>query len=205
MRASRTACGRNLGLAVAACLCLPTTVRADGLPVAPPLLGGEAASAQDEQRSAPLPLRLEEDEASPVHRIVIPAAVLAKLAGMPLRSTSDTAAATIRSVVAGIALSVAVGCGLVAFRRGRPIRIAAVVLIGLALAGGGGVCRLAPAHADMLPDALFSGRTRPRNPRAEVIDVATLRQGGKVIVELSQDKDGEVVFVVGKQAEPKKQ
>jgi hypothetical protein len=57
----------------------------------------------------------------------------------------------------------------------------------------------------MLPDALFSGRTRPRNPRAEVIDVATLRQGGKVIVELSQNEDGEVVFVVGKQAEPKKQ
>jgi predicted cobalt transporter CbtA len=143
MRASRTACGRNLGLAVAACL-LPTTVLADRLPVAPPLVGGEAASAQDEQRSAPLPLRLEEDEASPVHRIVIPAAVLAKLAGMPLRSTSDTAAATIRSVVAGIALSVAVGCGLVAFRRGRPIRIAAVVLIGLALAGGGGVRRPTP-------------------------------------------------------------
>jgi hypothetical protein len=38
-----------------------------------------------------------------------------------------------------------------------------------------------------------------------VIDVATLRQGGKVIVELSQNEDGEVVFVVGKQAEPKKQ
>ena len=44
MRSSRTACGRNLGLAVAACL-LPATVRADRLPVAPPLLGGEAASA----------------------------------------------------------------------------------------------------------------------------------------------------------------
>lgn len=109
-----------------------------------------------------------------------------------------------RSVVAGLALSLAVGCGLRAFRRGRPTRTAAVVLIGLSLAGGGGACLLSTARAD-IPSFPPPERPRPRVPRLEVIDVATLRQGGRVLVELTADEDDEVVFVVGGKAEPKRE
>lgn len=109
-----------------------------------------------------------------------------------------------RSVVAGLALSLAVGCGLLAFRRGRPTRTAAVVLIGLSLAGGGGACLLSTARAD-IPSFPPPERPRSRGPRLEVIDVATLRQGGRVLVELTADEDDEVVFVVGGKAEPKRE
>ncbi len=111
MRASTISCGPKLILAASACFCLPATGRADVLPFAPRLDVGELAIEEDEKSTPPLPLRLEADDDSPTHRIVIPAAVLAKLADVPLRARHSMSVSTARSVAAGIALSAAVGFG----------------------------------------------------------------------------------------------
>jgi len=205
MRAPRNMCVRTLVLAVAAaCVGLVTPGYADVLPnrLFVPRQGLDLDRDDEAQEAAPLPLRIAADADAATHRIVIPAALIADLADVPLRARRvSEAAATTRSVVAGLALSLAVGCGLLAFRRGRPTRTAAVVLIGLSLAGGGGACLLSTARAD-IPSFPAPERPRPRGPRLEVIDVATLRQGGRVLVELTADEDDEVVFVVGGKAEP---
>ena len=103
MRASTISYGPKLILAVAACFCLPATGRADVLPFAPRLDVGELAIEEDEKSTPPLPLRLEADEDSPTHRIVIPAAVLAILADVPLRARHSMSVSTARSMAAGIA------------------------------------------------------------------------------------------------------
>lgn len=205
MRASTTSCGPGLILVVAAWLCLPATGRPDvPLPDVPPfdqrLDIGELIIEEDEKSSPPLPLRLETDDDSLAHRIVIPASVLAKLAGVPLRARHTTSISTTRSVAAGVALSAALGFGFVAYRRGRAARIAAVMLVGLAAAGGGAL--VSPARADIplgRPE-LFVPVPQPR----EVVDVVTLRQGAKVILELADADDETIVIVLGKKAVPAK-
>lgn len=200
MRASTIPYGPKLILAAAACFCLPATGRADVLPFDPRLDVGELAIEEDEKSSAPLPLRLEADDDSPAHRIVIPAAVLAKLADVPLRARRTTSLSTTRSVAAGIALSAAVGFGFVAYRRGRVARIAAVMLVGLAAAGGGAL--VSPAWADI---PAWPGPFLPvPQPQREVVDVVTLRQGAKVVLELAEADDETIVIVVGKKAVPAK-
>ena len=200
MRASTISCGPELILAAAACFCLPATGRPD---VPPPDLRldiGELAIEEDEKSTLPLPLRREADDDSPTHRIVIPAAVLAKLADVPLRARRTTSVSTTRSVAAGIALSAAVGFGFVAYRRGRVARIAAVMLVGFAAAGGGAL--VSPAWADI---PAWPGPFLPvPQPHREVVDVITLRQGAKVVVELAEADDETIVIVVGKKAVPAK-
>lgn len=201
MRASTPSCGPKLILAAAACFCLPATGRADVLPFAPRLDVGELAIEEDEKSTPPLPLRLEADDDSPTHRIVIPAAVLATLADVPLRARRTTSVSTTRSVAAGIALSAAVAVGFVAYRRGRATRIAAVMLISAAVAGAGGAC-ISSAWAD-IPPGMWRKPRLPQ-PRTEVVDVVTLRQGAKVILELAEADDETIVVVVGKKAVPAK-
>lgn len=199
MRASTTSCGPGLILVVAAWLCLPATGRPD---VPLPDLGldiGELIIEEDEKSSPPLPLRLETDDDSLAHRIVIPASVLAKLAGVPLRARHTTSISTTRSVAAGVALSAALGFGFVAYRRGRAARIAAVMLVGLAAAGGGALVSPAWADIPVWPE-LFVPVPQPR----EVVDVVTLRQGAKVILELADADDETIVIVLGKKAVPAK-
>lgn len=198
MRASTTSCGPGLILVVAAWLCLPATGRPDVLPDLR-LDIGELIIEEDEKSSPPLPLRLETDDDSLAHRIVIPASVLAKLAGVPLRARHTTSISTTRSVAAGVALSAALGFGFVAYRRGRAARIAAVMLVGLAAAGGGALVSPAWADIPVWPE-LFVPVPQPR----EVVDVVTLRQGAKVILELADADDETIVIVLGKKAVPAK-
>ncbi len=187
MRGSRIICGHKLVLAVAAaCFCFPATGHADVWP------GIGILDIEDDaaRESDPLPLRLEVGRAADVHRIRIPAAVLARLADVPLRARRTTSASTARSVAAGIALSLAVGCGFVAYRRGRAPRIAAATLVGLAVAGGGAL--ICPAWADIMPE--FGWRPQPRGVP---VDRVELRQGGRVILELTEADDEAIVMVVG--------
>jgi hypothetical protein len=200
MRASTISCGPKLILAAAACFCLPATGRADVLPFAPRLDVGELAIEEDEKSTPPLPLRLEADDDSPTHRIVIPAMVLATLADVPLRARHSMSVSTTRSVAAGITLSAAVGFGFVAYRRGRATRIAAVMLIGAAVAGAG-AC-VSPAWADIPPGRPW--RILPVPQPREVVDVVTLRQGANVVLELAEADDQTIVIVVGKKAGPAK-
>lgn len=177
----------------AICLCLPATVLADR--AAP----DELPTAVAPQRSEPLALVVVEEAEAPTHRIVIPQAVLAKLAG-DLPGVDTVASATpARSIVAALALSAAVACGLVAFRRGRADRLAAVLLCGLSLAGAGALLAGGPALADIPAFDGPSPRPRPR-PFAGRPESVTLAQGGKVILEIGEDGNEAVVLVVGKPA-----
>lgn len=199
MRAATILCGPKLILVAAVCFCLPATGRPDMLPFDLRLDIGELAIEEDEKSLPPLPLRLETDDDSSAHRIVIPAAVLAKLAGVPLRARHTTSVSTTRSVAAGVALSAAVGFGFVAYRRGRAARIAAVMLVGLAAAGGGAL--VSPAWADI---PAWPGPFVPVPQPREVVDIVTLRHGAKVILELADADDETIVIVVGKKAVPAK-
>jgi len=181
----------------AVCLCLPTIALADRAPA-----DVRPGRADLPQRSAPLPLQIAEDAAAPAHRIVIPKAVLAKLAGDLPGAAHIASVPPVRSIVAAIALSAAVACGLVASRRGRPGRIAAALLCGLTLAcgllvGGPAVADLAVPDREPLkvPEKVrLAGKAAP--------DSVTLGQGGKVILEIGAEGDA-VVLVVGKQPQPK--
>jgi hypothetical protein len=183
----------GLCAAVAGLLCCASVASADRLPPDKPLLAPPA------QRSAPLPLTVEADADTPVHRIVIPKAVLAKLAGdLPDAGTIGSAFPS-RSIVAAFALSAAVACGLVVLRRGRADRLAAVLLCGLSLAGAGALLAGIPALADIpAPDGL-PRRPRPR-PFAGRPESVTLAQGGTVILEIGEEGNEAVVLVVGKPA-----
>lgn len=195
MPASRTSRGTKLVLVAAVCFCLPATGRADVFPFGLGYDVEESADEADEKSSAPLPLRLEADDSSLAHRIVIPAAVLAKLADVPLGGRRTTWVSTTRSVVAGVALSAAVACGFVAYRRGRATRIPAVMLIGATVAGAGIAC-FSSAWADV-PPAIRRESLRVPMPRRHVVDVVTLRQGARVIVEIAADGEDTIIFAVG--------
>lgn len=173
----------------AVCLCLSTTAFADL--AAPDSPGPRLRQA--------VPLRIAENAEAEVHRIVIPKAVLAKLAGDLPDAGSIAAATPTRSIVAALAVSAAVACGLVAFRRSRADRLAAVVICGLSLAGAGAVLLGEPAFADLaLPGQ------EPRRPRPQPVvtepESVTLAQGGRVILEVGAADGDAVVLVVGKAA-----
>lgn len=195
-RLQRTFCHTTIA---AFYLCLPATVladraAADALPdAAPP------------QRSEPLALVIAEDEdpETHTHRLVIPKAVLARLAGDLPDAAAIAAATPTRSIVAALALSAAVACGLLAFRSGRPGRLAAALLCGLALAGAGTLLDGGPVLADLAVPGGPPRQPRPR-PFAGRPESVTLAQGGKVILEIGEDGNEAVVLVVGaRAAEPK--
>ena len=147
----RTSCSTAIA---AVCLCLSTTAFADTAFADIPPPDSPAA-----QRRQAVPLRIAEDAEAEVHRIVIPKAVLAKLAGDLPDAGSIAAATPTRSIVAARAVSAAVACGLVAFRRGRADRLAAVLICGLSLAGAGAV---------LLGELAFAKGALPgQEPRAE--------------------------------------
>ena len=178
----------------AVCVCFSTTAFADTAFADIPAPDSPAA-----RRRQAVPLRIEEHAAAEVHRIVIPKAVLAKLAGDLPDAGSIAAATPTRSIVAALAVSAAVACGLVAFRRGRADRLAAVVICGLSLAGAGAVLLGGPAFADLaLPGQ------EPRRPRPQPVvtepESVTLAQGGRVILEVGAADGDAVVLVVGKAA-----
>jgi hypothetical protein len=178
----------------AACLFLHTPVLADRA-----LADGIPADVPP-QRSEPVALRIVEDATSQVHRIVIPRAEFAKLAGDLPSGDPVASAPSIRSIMAALAVSAAVACGLVAFRRGRADRLAAVVLCGLSLAGVGASLAGGSALADLaVPDEL-SRSPRPRSVVADP-DSVTLTQGGKVILEIAEEGEEAIVIVVGTAAQ----
>lgn len=177
--------------AVAGLLCFASVSAAD---VAFP---DELPPAIPAQRSAPLPLTVEEDAAAPVHRIVIPKAVLAKLAGDPTDSSSIASARNGRSIVAALALSAAVACGLVVARRGRPGRLAAALIIGLVTAGAAGLFPGTTTLADRAAANVPPPRAEAR-PAADRPESVVIAQGAKVILEIAEGGDEAVVIVVGK-------
>jgi hypothetical protein len=178
-----------------ACLCLTTTALADGA------AADELPAAVPPQRSDPVALQIVEDAGSPTHRIVIPKAVLAKLAGGVPGVEAIGSASPARSIVAALALSAAVACGLVAFRRGRPGRLATLVVCGLSLAGAGALLGGGPALADLAAPDGSPRRPRPRpRPVVHVPESVTLAQGGKVILEIGEAGGDAVIFVVGTEA-----
>lgn len=190
--------GFCIGLALTAC---PDAAVAD-----------RAAVIHLPERSKPVPLRIEEDADAPTHRIVIPEAVLATLAGnvpgaAPVASTTPA-----RGIVAAVALSAAAACGLVAFGRGRPGRIAAAVICGLSLAAAGALLVGGPALANIAAPKAERQPTQPQ-PLARGPKAVTLVQGGMVTLEVTTPvtlnefgADNDAVFlVVGKQAAEKKQ
>lgn len=192
---------RRRGIIIAALLLYSaSTGRGDGLGLA-----DELPAALPPQRSAPLPLTVEEDAAAPVHRIVIPKAVLAKLAGDFPDAGAIASASPARSIVAALALSAAVACGLVASRQGRPGRLAAAMVIGLFAAGTAG----AVVYADRGPPPSFArrpirveppGAERPAGERPESV---VLAQGGTVVLEIAAAGEEAIVIVVGKKPEAK--
>lgn len=187
----RTICSTAIA---AVCLCLSTTAFADTA-----FADIAAPDSPAARRRQAVPLRIAEHAEAEVHRIVIPKAVLAKLAGDLPDAGSIAAATPTRSIVAALAVSAAVACGLVAFRRGRADRLAAVLICGLSLAGAGAVLLGEPAFADLaLPGQ------EPRRPRPQPVvtepESVTLAQGGRVILEVGAADGDAVVLVVGKAA-----
>ena len=86
-----------------------------------------------------------------------------------------------------------------------PSRAVAVMLVGLAVAGGGAL--YSPAWADIPPGLWRPPRIPadgPPQPRREAVEVVALRQGSKVILELAEADNEAIVIVVGKQARPAK-
>jgi hypothetical protein len=173
---------------------LAATCPADVLPEPRPIdVGGLQADVRG-NRARPVALHVEEDRTAAIHRLEIPAAVLTQLAGGGRPATSLAAAGTIRSVVAGIALSAAVAFGFVAYRRGRAARLATVVLCGLAVAGGGGYFA-ATVWADIPPGM-------PPLSQQEVLARLLQEVGpaGKVVVETAKVGEDEVVLILGTKA-----
>jgi hypothetical protein len=183
----------RLVICLAACLLLTGTGLADVLPDPRPIPVGDLELGP--KRSAPLELRVAIDDASRVDRIVIPAAVLAKLAGGGPSAGGIAAPGAARSVVAGLAISVAVAFGFVAYRRGRLPRAATALL--WVVAATGTWAFVAPAWADMPPNGWFRRPDRGRN----FVDVATLRSGSGVTVEISAPGEDAVVYVVGRKGQ----
>ena len=164
MRAPRTQCGRTLILAVAACLGLPVTCLAD---VFPNHLGARIFGVR------PVHADADGDRARPVE----------------LHVEEDRTAATHR-----LRIPAAVGCGFVAYRRGRSARLALVAICGLAAAGGGGFFA-ARVSADIpLGVPLLS---RDDVLRGILQDVGP---AGKVVVETAPAGRDEIVLVIGSKA-----
>lgn len=192
---------------VIGCLCLTATCFADIGP-GPRLRYGDRDSdgrividlddavvnGDPRERSRPLPLRIEKDAASPHHRIVIPAAVLAAMRNEAEESASDVRNPSSRSIFAAVALSAAAALGLVAYRRGRTWKVAAVLACGIAAAEAIHVPLHDVARAD-IPAGVF-GRER-RRPETAVPKAVMLGQGTSVIVEVTRDGQKDVVLIVG--------
>jgi len=174
---------------------LATTGLADVLPEPQSIdVGGLQADVRG-NRARPAELRLEEDKKAATHRLVIPAAVLTQLAGGGRQTTGLAATGTIRSVVAGIALSAAVAVGFVTYRRGRAARLATLMLCGLAASGVGGGHLASSVQADIPPGM-------PPLSQSEVI-ARLLREvgpAGRVVVETAGAEENEVVLILGTKA-----
>ena len=179
---------------VAAGFALATTGVADVLPEPRSIdVGGLQADVRG-NRARPVELHVEEDRTAASHRLRIPAAVLAQLAGGGRPATGVAGTDTIRSVVAGVALAAAVGCGFVAYRRGRSARLATVAICGLAAAGSGGFFA-ARVSADIPPGM-------PPLSQDEVLRriLQEVGSAGKVIVETAPAGLDEIVLVIGSKA-----
>lgn len=182
----------------AAVLCFASAAFADLI------VPDEQRPAAPAQRSQPLPLTVAEDAATPVHRIVIPRAVLAKLAGDLPDASTIAFAPHGRSIVAALALSAAVACGLVASRRGSPGRRAATGVVVLVAVGAAGLLPGGLAHADRaaanVPPPAIVGRPIAPFPDAARPDSVVVAQGGKVVLEIAPEDAEAIVLVVGKAA-----
>lgn len=146
--------------------------------------------------SAPVPLQIEVDAAASHHRLVIPAALLTERAGDAAVSGEPSSISSTRGIIAALALSAAVALGLIAFRRGRASRLAAVIACGVVAAGAAGLPDCDVARADV-PGPLFFERPVRQRPTTVAPRSVTLAQGGKVIVEITAGDEEHVVFVVG--------
>jgi len=88
---------------------------------------------------ASVPLQIEAEAAESHHGRVIPAALLTERAGDPAVSGEPSSSSSTRGIIATLAPSVAVALGLIAFRRGRASRLAAVIACGVVVAGAAGL------------------------------------------------------------------
>ncbi len=171
------------GLQFAAC-------RAD-----PAVASVESLSEVSAIRSELLPFQVDRDSSAPIHRILIPPAALAKLAGVVGEVDGVVVVGRSRSIVAALALSASVAFGFVACRRGRAGRRAAGVAGVLAIACVSGLLANGPASADVPPPTEFprvpSFDPKPRQPEG--------RKGGdeRVVLEAKDSDDEAVVLVVG--------
>jgi hypothetical protein len=183
---------RHAAIALA-CLCLPLTI----------LAGASRADIRvpDDLRPEPgleATLRVGEDAEQAGHVLRIPRHLLEKLAEQgPAAGGSTATPGRTRSIVAGIALSAAVACGLVAFRR-RAARTAAAALVCLAVAGA----VVAPAVADLpVPGGDRRPRPRPAPPAAPPRPIgapeAAIRVADGIVVVVEATDGRELELVVG--------
>lgn len=172
-----------------------------GLPLAIPS-GAVLADIRvpDDLRAEPpleATLRVREEAERPAHVLRIPRHLLAALAE---RGAADGGSSALpgrtRSIVAGIALSAAVACGLVAFRR-RAARGTVAALLCLAVA----VAMMGPALADIPVPGGGRSRPRPVRPTAppRPIDApeAAVRVADGITVVIEATDGGELELVLG--------
>lgn len=150
------------------------------------------------RRSEAVPLTIGRNEAGNEHRLVIPAKLLD---GLVKPKPGDKAATTpVRSIVAALALSAAIACGLVVGgpRRRSKMQSGLLVLCGIVSLSAAIVAVSGTAVADLLPPG--GGPRRPRPvPLPEERDRRV--DGGKIVVEVAEGGD-EVVLLLGRDRLP---
>lgn len=176
----------------AACLCLPLAIPSGAV-----LADIRVPDDLRAERPLEATLRVREETERPAHVLRIPRHLLAALAERGADDGGSTAIpGRTRSIVAGIALSAAVACGLVAFRR-RAARGTAAALLCLAVAGA----MMGPALADLPVPGGGRSRPRPVRPTAppRPIDApeAAVRVADGITVILETTDGGELELVVG--------
>lgn len=149
-------------------------------------------------RSAAMPLTVGRNGQSDGHRIVIPAKVLADL--VKPGKDDNAGSASLRSIIAAIALSAAVACGLVAGGSrsrltGRNAILLSCVFVSLTAAVA---LAATTALADLLPPG--GGPRRPRPVPGTVRpdeEQQPRRASGKIVIEVAGDGH-EVLLLIGR-------
>ncbi len=149
-------------------------------------------------RSEAVPLKIGRNEAGNEHRVVIPAKLLD---GLVKPKPGDKAATTpVRSIVAALALSAAVACGLVVggSRRRSKTQSGLLVLCGIVSLSAAIAAVSGTAVADLLPPG-----GGPRRPRPVPLPEERPRHvdGGRIVIEIAEGGD-EVLLLLGRDRLP---
>lgn len=149
-------------------------------------------------RSAAVPFTVGQNGRSEGHRIVIPAKLLADLVKSGKADNAD--GSRLRSIVAAIAVSAAVACGLVAStaRNRRASRRAVVAGCGCVSLAAAVALAATTAFADLLPPGGGPRRPRPVPAAADQDDGEQPRRAsGTVVIEVAEE-GREVLLLIGR-------